>query len=512
MATKYHKPVARAASLAAALALTIPLAPLAASASKSTTATAVRGTVVATNTARHTLVLAAGRAMDTVRFQTAGAVAKVALGTRMTVRASRLADGTFKALSTHAQGRVDRTTLHGTVVSAAATQLVLSAGGSTFSVDRGSAVATVASKGSKGRQSHASGASLGVGTDVRVGVIVRPTGLDATSITETGQSGFIGLEGTLASVSATSLVINVQDGATTTVMIPSSITIPPTIKATDQVELLAAYANGTFTLVTITDDSIAANQSNDGVSTDQNGAGYIQAEGLVMAYTPAASGTTTGSLIVQPGDGVAAMTFAVPGTVTATGLQIGSRVHVTATVSGTTLTVVSVRVQQSEGEGNGSMTTQTEGLVLTVAASTATAPGSLEVQPGDGVTPVSFVVPVGLDVSSIASGARVHVTGTFVNGQLTLQSFRVQQSEGNQGGPSGIVQIDGTVSGLVGTSGAVGSLTILPSDGATPVTISIPAALDTATLISTYVGGMHVSVTATMVNNLLTLVSIAPND
>ena len=510
MATKYHKPVARAASLAAALALTIPLAPLAASASRSTTATSVRGTVVEINAARHTLVLATVNAMDTVRFRTAGAVAKVALGTRMTVRASRLADGTFKALSTHAHGRTNRTVVHGTVVSAAATQLVLSAGGSTLAVDRGSAVATIAKQG---RQSHVSDSTLGVGADVKVGVIITRTGLDATSITEVGQSGFIGLEGTLANISSTSLTINVEDGAATTVTIPSSITIPPTITSGDQVELLTSYAGGVFTLVTITDDSIAANQTNDGVSTDQNGAGYIQAEGLVMAYTPATSATVAGSLIVQPGDGVAAMTFAVPSTVAVTGLQVGSRVHVTATESGTTLTAVSVRVQQSEGEGNGSMTTQTEGLVLTVVPSSATATGSLVVQPGDGVTPVTFVVPSGVDVSGIASGARVHATGTFdSSGQLTLVSVRVQQSEGDQGGQSGIVHLDGTVSGVVGTVGVAGSLSLLPSDGATSVSIDVPAALDTADFLSTFVVGMHVSVTATMVNNTFTMVSITPND
>ncbi len=508
MATKYHKPVARAASLAAALALTIPLAPLAASASRATTATTVRGTVVATNTARHTLVLAAGNAMDTVRFQTAGAVAKVALGTRMTVRASRLADGTFKALSTHAQGRVDRATLHGTVVSTAATQLVLSAGGSTFSVDRGSAVATVASKGNKGRQSHASGSSLGVGTDVRVGVIVKPTGLDATSITETGQSGFIGLEGTLASISATSLVINVEDGATTTVTIPSSIVIPPTVQANDQVELLTSYANGTFTLVTITDDSIAATQSNDGVSMDQNGAGYIQAEGLVTSFTAANSSATppvAGTLTVQPGDGAAAMNFVVPTTVMVPSLQVGSRVHVTATVSGTTLTVVSVRLQQSEG--GGSMTTETEGRVLSVSTSNATlnTTGTLVVLTGDGAT-VSFVVPTTIDVSSISSGAKVHARGMFVNGELTLVSFRVQQPEGDQGGQTGMVHIDGTFVSYLG-----GLLTILPGDGASPIVITVPTGFD-ATSLQGYTTGVHVSVAATMSNNVLTLVSIAPND
>ena len=505
MATKYHKPVARAASLAAALALTIPLAPLAASAAKSSTAIAVRGTVIATNSARHTLVLSTGNAVDTVRFRSAGAVAKVALGTVVTVRASRLADGTFRALSLRAQGHATHTTVHGAIVSKTATQLVLSAGGSTVAVDRGSAVVAVAKKG---RQSHASGSALGVGTDVRVGVIVTRTGLDETSITETGQSGFIGLEGTLESLPSSSsptLTIAVEHGALTTVTIPPSIIIPSTIKVGDAVELLTSYASGTFTLVTITDDSIAATQSTDGVSTDQNGAGYIQAEGLVTAYS-AASSTAAGSLTVQPGDGAAAMTFTVPSSVSVTNLQVGSRVHVTATaatVSGAAPVAVSVRVQQAEGEGNGSMTTQTEGIVLAIPTAT---PGTLVVQPGDGQSSVSFAVPSGTDVSSIVVGARVHVTGMFVNGQLTLQSFRVQQPEGEQG-QSGVVHIDGTI-----VSNGSGQLQILPGDGAASITITVPTTLDTTTFLTSYISGMHVSVTATLQNNVLTLVSIAPND
>jgi len=516
MATKYHKPVARAASLAAALALTIPLAPLAASASKATNATTVQGTVVATNTARHTLVIATGNAMDTVRFASAGAVAKVALGTRLTVRASRLADGTFKALASHARGRVDRAMIHGTVVSDVASNLVLSTGASTVAVDHASAVVTAAKAG---RHSHASGSSLGVGTDVRVGVIIRPTSLDATSVTETGLSGFIGLEGTLltlpSSASPTTLTIAVEDGANTTVTIPSSITLPSTINVGDQVELLTSWANSVFTLVTITDDSIAATQSTDGVSMDQNGAGYIQGEGLVTGYTaatiPSANVLSTpGSLIVQPGDGAAAMTFSVPYTVTVpVGLQVGSRVHVTGTLSGTTLTAVSIRLQQIEGEGNGSMTTQTEGLVTVIPTTTS---ATLTVQPGDGAAPVTFVVPssLTLDVSSIAVGARVHAVGFFDatnNNALTLQSVRVQQPEGDQGGQGGqssVVHVDGTFVSLIGDV-----LTIQPNDQAAPMTFTVASGF---TLPAGIVDTTPVTVTATMVGTVLTVVNIAPND
>ncbi len=516
MATKYHKPVARAASLAAALALTIPLAPLAASASKASAATTVHGTVVATNTARHTLLLAAGNAMDTVRFPSAGAVAKVALGTRMTVRASRLADGTFKALASRAQGRVDHTMIHGTVVSDVATNLVLSTGASTIAVDHARAVVTAAKAG---RKSHATGSTIGVGTDVRVGVTVTRAGLDATSVTETGQSGFIGLEGTLVTLPSSSsnssstpasLEIQVEDGALTQVVIPPSITIPSTINTGDQVELLTSYATNVFTLVTITDDSIAATQSTDGVSMDQNGAGSIQGEGLVTALPS----TSSSILTIQPGEGAAAMNFTVPTGYPMPVLQIGSRVHVTATVSGSTLTLATIQVQQSEGEGQGSMTTQTEGLVTAIPGNGSS---TLTVQPGDGAASVSFVVPAGTDVSSIALGDRVHVTGFFDaanNNALTLQSFKVQQPEGDQGGQSGMVHIDGTVTAVTsGPNAATPALiTIAPSDAsAAPVQVEVLAALDPPTFAATYLNA-KVTVSAQNQNGALTLVSIALND
>ena len=528
MATKYHKPVARAASLAAALALTIPLAPLAASAAKSPVALAVRGTVVDTNAARHTLVISTGSAMDTVRFANPRVVAKVALGTVVTVRASRLADGTFRALSLRAQGHADHTTIHGTIVSATAKGLVLSTGTSTIAVAHGRA-STVAKTG---RHSHDSSFLPGVGTDVRVGVTIGQSGLDETSVTDLGQSGFIGLEGTLASVSTGTggvggtLVINVEDGATTTVTIPSSIMIPSTIKAGDTVELLTSYAGGAFTLVTITDDSIAATQTTSGVSTDQSNAGYLEAEGLVTSITPAtATGTSITGFTLQPGDGAAAMTFVVDTTTAVMGtLQVGSRVHVMATESSTsgtttttTLTAVSVRVQQPEGEGYGWMTTEAEGQVQSYTAASGTANGSLTILSGDSATSMIFVVTSSTDVQggTPAAPGLVHVRATVSGTTLTAVSIRVQQPEGdqgnqnNQGGQSDLTHIDGSFVSYTAVAGSPGTLSITPNGATSPVMIVVPT---TYTTPITFTAGTQVNVTVTSVASVLTLVTIAPND
>ncbi len=504
MASRYHRPVARAASLAAALALTIPLAPLAASASKATTATTVHGTVVATNTQRYTLVLASGHALDTVRFASASAVARVALGTRVTVRVSRLADGTFKAAALRAQGHARTAMMHGTIVSATASQLLVSGGGSVVAVNRGGAAAAT----HPGRHAHSSGpASLVAGAEVSVDVSIQPTGLDATTVTQTGQSNLVDLEGTLQTMVAAangapgSLTIAVESGAVTTVQIPASITIPSTIAVNDTVELLTAYAGGTFTLVTITADNVAATQTMQGVSQSPTPAGYIEAEGTVVT----ASAT---SLTIQPGEGAAQMTFSVPSTVSDAAAVVGTRVHVLATDVAGVLTLASVQVHQSEGEGHGigAMTTQTEGLVVGVPnASTGT--NTLLVQPGDGVAPVSFVVPNTVDVSAISIGARVHVTGYFDStnsNALTLKSLRVQQPDGEQGGQTNTVKTDGTFVGVTN-----GVLSILPSDQATQMQFNVPTGFVLASNISS---GSKVTVVATLVTNVLTVSNITLND
>ena len=542
MATKYHKPVARAASLAAALALTIPLAPLAASAAKSPKAAAVSGTVVETNLARHTLVIATGGAVDTVRFSNARAIANVALGSRVMVRASRLADGTFKERSMRAWGHARHTTIHGAVVSSTATQLVLSTGTSTLLINSASAGATVTKSG---RHSHVSGSTLGVGAEVRVGLDIQPTGLDATSITDLGQSGFIGLDGTLGtivpSVAATStapassgasgsLVISVEYGANITVVIPPSISLPPTIKSGDTVELLTAYAAGSFTLVTIIDDTIAANQVTNGASIDQSNANTIEAEGQVSSYVAPNSNSTTslGSLLIQSGDGMASMNFAVtPSTIVTGGpLQAGARVDVIATessapVSGSTtpatLTALSIHVQQPEGEGNGLMTTETEGLVSGTPTST-----SLTVLSSDGaltnfvLTPSTIVT--GGTLQDLVSGARVHVkaieSSASGTATLTAVSIHLQQPEGDQGNQNnqntviGTTNLDGTFNGYTpGATGSSGVLMILTNDGKNSVSITVPSTYPTITFAS----GTSVTATVTSQNNVFTLENLVVN-
>lgn len=432
----------------------------------------IRGTVVAENSSRHTLVvsLRSGE-LRTLRFST---TRRVKVGSQISSRTKKLADGTLGAstLTINASARSAR--LHATVISNHANRLELSGGGSVFAVS-GSRISPKTS----GTSSPQPGDIVDVSVDIQHG------SLDETSVQVVGTSSMIGLDGVLASLSPTSLTINVDAGATTTVVIPTSITLPSTIAVGDRVELLVAYANQVFTLVTITDDQAAANDSSTGVTQsggDQSA--NIEIEGLIAA----ADAT---SLTIQPGDSAASVTVAVPATLTLTPLSIGDQVHAVAIMVGGVLTLVSLKIQTPEGDQGQSMTTEAEGQVVSVS------PTALVIQPSDGATPISFAVPATIDVSTIVVGDKVHARGTLVGGALTLTSFRVQGSDGSQIGDN-TTEVDGVVTAVSPTN-----LTVTPEDQAAAVSITVPTTLD----VSSITVGDQINATATIMNGTLTLQS-----
>lgn len=368
------------------------------------TSSMVRGTVVSDNSARHTLVVALNSGMvRTLRFSSAR---HVAIGALISSRVSTLGDGTLRAttLSVHAKDHAVR--LHGTVVGVRGRRLELSSGGSVFSVLRPQL------------RTHDSSANPQIGEVVNVAANIQSGSLDETSLQDVGTSGMISLEGVLTNLSSTSMTVNVNEGAATVVAIPSSLTMPSAIAVGDQVELLVAYANQVFTLVTIVDDQAAANNASSGVNeSDQNQNSSLQIEGMVVSADAA-------SLTIQLGDGAAAVLVTIPSTMTVAPVAVGDRVHVVADMVAGVLTLVSLDVQGPEGNQGQSMTTEAEGQVVSVSAT------SLVVQPFDGGPAVSFVVPTSIDVSTIASGDQIQATGDLSGGVLTLTNFELQGQVG----------------------------------------------------------------------------------
>ncbi|MGC8499200.1 MAG: hypothetical protein ACP5OV_06870 [Acidimicrobiales bacterium] len=496
------KQLVRAGTLAAALVLAVPFVPALAGASgaRGHHGTHPHGQSI------HGIVLASSTTLDTVTLNTphgavtvhvsAAAASHVYLGGQVVAVATKLADGTYQATSVREHGRANHTEIRGTVVSATATQLVVSSGRSQMGLQLGT------------RQSHASHHAFAPGQIVRAGIVITPTSLDATNVQVVGQSDLIELSGTLGTVTTASLTINVENGATTTVSIPTTLTLPSTFITGTPVEMLVSFdpTTNAFTLVTISSEVPQG-----GAVVNPGEGNLLEVEGLVAAVSAT-------SLTVQPGDNAAAVTFTVPAGLDVSSLYVGERIDARGTVSvtgtapaTTTYALVSFHVSQAEG----AMRTEAEGLVQSIS------PTSITIQRNEHQAAITFTLgPNSPSVASLSVGERVHARGMVdsTTGLLTLTAIWAQGSgdqgnpgnpgsQGDQGGQSGVLQIDGTVSANSGTT-----LTILPSEGGSLVALVVPAALDVAGFTTTYGPGVHVHATATMLAGVETLVTIAPQD
>jgi len=178
------------------------------------TASAFRGVAVAKNPARHTVVVASkGGLVRTVRAP--GHLAAVRVGSRVSYTARRLADGTFRAGTLHASGRVSRAVLRGVIVrnQARLHRLLLSAGGSVFSV-------RAPARGFASHRDHRPGEK------VEVRVRIERGGLGAVSIVTLGQASTLELEGIFLSVNGDQLRLAVEHRGEVFITIPAGFQLP----------------------------------------------------------------------------------------------------------------------------------------------------------------------------------------------------------------------------------------------------------------------------------------------
>ena len=497
------KQLVRAGTLAAALVLAAPFVPALAGASGARGhhgthphGRSLHGIVIASSTALDTVTLNTPHGAVTVHVS-AAAASHVYLGGQVVAVATKLADGTYQASTVREHGRANHTEIRGTVVAATTTQLVVSSGGSQMGLRLGT------------RQSHTSQRAFAPGQIVRAGIVITPTSLDATNVQVVGQSDLIELNGTLGTVSATQLTINVENGATTTVVIPTTLALPSTFISGTPVEMLVSFdpTTSVFTLVTISSE-----MPQGGTVVNPGEGNLLEVEGLIAAVS-------AGSLTVQPGDNAAAVTFTVPTTLDVSSLYVGEHIDARGMVSvtGTTTSYALVSFHVSPGEG--AMRTEAEGLVQAITAATATTPASITIQRNEHQAPITFTLgPNSPSVASFSVGERVHARGMVTNNVLTLTAIWAQGagdqgnqgnqgSQGDQGGQSGTLQIDGTVSVNTGVL-----LTIEPNEGGSLITLAVPSALDVANFTTTYGVGVRVQVTATMQAGTETLTAISAQD
>lgn len=372
--------------LGASLALAAAL--LAGSTSTSTAATRpsvaparAEGTVIARNFARHTLLIARAGVAHTLRFSSPRPVASARLGSTLVAVVTPLADGTDKASSVRVVGHSRSVRVKATIVASSRTHLVLSAAGSVFSVGS-------LGRPAQSRRAHLATRLAAPGEVVDATLAVSTTSVQPASVQPIGQASLIDLQGVLSEITPTSIVLNATAGAITTVSLPASLSLPPTIVVGDQVEVVAAYSGGTFSLVTIVDDTLAAassaTASAPAPSSEDGSSQSVEIEGIVVAIPSASGGSTlTGTastltatattassgtiLVIQPGDHAAPVSLAVPPGETLPVLAIGARVHAVADMSSGVLTLLRLSVQQQPG---------TDGAPPSVPTASPTTPGT----------------------------------------------------------------------------------------------------------------------------------------
>jgi hypothetical protein len=366
--------------------------------------TTLKGVVVAHESARGTLVVATAKgAVATLRTS-----ARRPVGARVVVRATRLPDGTYRTAAVRSAGAATKARLHGVVVAVRPAQLLLSAGGSVLSVARGRSLAAAGATRNDAQPGDVVNATVTISTDGQV---------EENGLTVVGSTSLVRLEGTIGSLDASTLVLAVEHGAVTTIAIPSTLTLPSTIVAGDQVEAIAQFSAGAFTLVAIQDDHAAASSASGGSS--ENDQGQVEAEGTVTAVSAT-------SLTIQPEEG-SPIVFAVPSGIDVSAVAVGDRADAKGQVQPDG-SILLVRLE-THGGAHEQGKVEAEGTVAAVS------PTSLTVTTEHG--PATFVVPSGIDVSQLQVGDQVHAAGlTQADGTVQLVGVEAQGG-GDQGGSSG---------------------------------------------------------------------------
>ena len=253
-------------------------------------------------------------------------------------------------------------------------------------------------------------------------------------------------------------------------------------------QLASAGSGGELPPGTVVNATLTINPSSGSVSqsdVQQVGqTGMVSLEGTISALS-------SGSLVLAVEEG-ALTTVTIPASITLPStIAAGDRVELLTQVAAGVFTLVTIQddhAAASSGQGtnvsdSGSSSSsggdqakvEAEGLVTAVDLSSS--PGTLTVQGGDNASGVTFTVPAGFTLPTLATGDRVHARGTLnPDGTITLVKLELQHPEGGDSGSgtqSSDVSAEGAVTGLT-----TDSLTVQPGDGGAPVVFTVPAGFD----------------------------------
>ena len=200
----------------------------------------IKGVVLAKEPGRRAIVVASPKGIvRTVRVNSL----RLRVGARVQVQARRLRDGTFRSARVSIKGRARKATIRrAVVVRAFRGRLLVSAGGSVFSI-RSAARRTLSAVG---------GSGLRPGTVINATVGITSSGeLEQDDVQPVGQASTVELEGTVASVGTGSFTLTLDDGGATVTVATGGVALPPGFVSGAEVELHASVNGGAYTLVSV---------------------------------------------------------------------------------------------------------------------------------------------------------------------------------------------------------------------------------------------------------------------
>jgi hypothetical protein len=204
------------------------------------------GVTVAKDAKRKAVVVVSRGSVRTVR---AGArYARVRVGQRIVVRASRRADGTYQAAAIRQAGRAARVRFGAVVIKndRALRRLILSAGGSVFTVRSGSGGRSFAASGGEG---------LTAGDRVQVVATLTAAATWRGDATETGRAKLVALEGIFLKQEGDGSDVAVVARGLVHVDVPEGAVLP-NFEPGDQISMLVLIGrDGSFTYIRGLDES-----------------------------------------------------------------------------------------------------------------------------------------------------------------------------------------------------------------------------------------------------------------
>ncbi len=245
---------------------------------------------------------------------------RASVGARISVRGTRLRDGTIRATKLSVLSHTRRAVIRGVVVRQLSRSTLVATGRSVVTI-RHRAARRLASASDHGR--------LRAGTIAEFRIRIEDDDdLFEDDAIVAGQAGNVEIEGAIVSVSP--LVVSVE-GLPITITVPAGMTLPAALAAGERIELIVhVAAPNVFTLVAIEEIENEVDEE-------------VEVKGFVVSSSPAQIAVNSHGAL---------FTFAAPAGVTLPTVPVGTFVEVRGVKMNGVLTVTRLKLEDGDGGGH----------------------------------------------------------------------------------------------------------------------------------------------------------------